>query len=160
MIKIVEFYPFKKSGDLFIGSLRIEIVDIGVEILGVVAIKNSKGWKFLMPGRNGIDHQTGKYKRYPYINLKDEDKKKQIMKQINEEGPIFIEKRLNDMEKPIVWPEGKQKSNGCYTEYLPKPDELIEDKKSLLTDNHKKITQKVWIDPPKREMNRDRPHRK
>jgi len=97
-----------------------------------------------MPGSQGIDHQTGKSKRYPYINLKDEDKKKEVMYQLMQEGPIFIEKRLNDTERPIVWPEIKHKNNGFSAENLPKNEELV-------NNNHKKITEKIWVNPPKRD---------
>lgn len=110
-IEILEFYPIECNEDkeILTGTLRIKLCDFGIHILGIWVKRRKNSWYFTMPGRNGTHHETGETIRYPFIVFEDREMQRILMEAIREQGRAFIEKKLADIEKPLIFPQQKQK---------------------------------------------------
>lgn len=109
-IEIIEFYPSSGDKEQLTGTLRVKLPDIGIHILGVSVLKNKNFWRFSLPGRNGVDRQSGEAIWYPFVVFECKEKQKNLVDAIREKGRAFIEKRLEDTEIPLVFPERKPQS--------------------------------------------------
>lgn len=131
-VEIVEFYPIEwnKERNSLTGTLRINLSDIGIHILGVYVTKKKDYWHFNLPGRNGTHHKTGEPVRYPFIVFDDKEMQRRLIDAIRVQGRAFIENKLADTTNPLIWPQHKtNKSNGNGSAVSPaKP--------------------KVWVTPP------------
>lgn len=156
-IEIIEFYPIKfcEEKRILTGTIRIRLPEIGIHILGVFVNKNKDHWFFALPGRKGIDHQTGEMVRYPYITFENENQQKELIAAIRIQAPIFIEKRLVDAEKPLVLPQ-KQKIEDNKMQASKKKDNAMKTKQTEKEVGRivPSIAHKIWQDPPPRKNTR------
>jgi|GEM_PF-3554396 len=153
-IEIIEFFPmeYQKEKGILTGTLRIRLSDVGIHIMGIFVNKNKDHWFFVLPGQKGIHHQTGEIVRYPYVAFEEKEQQAQLINAIRQHAPAFIEKRLADTEKPLVWSQ-KQKIEDNKRRTSEKKDYTIEVKQ---TGNEvgrivPSIANKVWHDPPPRK---------
>ena len=146
-IEIVEFYPFERQEKMLSGTLRIRLVNFGIHILGVFASYKKGHWFFQLPSRIGTNHETGEAVRFPFIVFEDREKQNELMTAIREKAVPFIESRLADTENPLVFPERKKEEKKPLQQ--TKKQEKTEAKKTE-APQIPKMTQKVWVDLPKR----------
>jgi hypothetical protein len=106
-VEIIEFYPLKRDEKkgLLTGTIRIKLVDLGLHILGVYVDKRKDLWHFWLPGRTEISNTTGERVRFPFISFEDREQQQALIKALRQQAPAFIEKRISDTEKPIIWPQ-------------------------------------------------------
>ncbi len=106
-IEIIDFYPIEcdEEKQFLPGTLKVNLLDIGLHILGVFISKKKHFWHVSMPGRIGIHHETGESVRYPFVSFEDREKQKELIHAIREQGSSFIEKRMADKENPLIFPE-------------------------------------------------------
>lgn len=110
MIEIIDAYPIgtnSQNGSIF-GTLRVKLVDLGIELLGVFFVKKflpEVRWDFKLPTRAGIDHVTGRRVTYPTIVFSNPKMQTELMAAIFEKGPSYIESRIADPEKLFVFPQ-------------------------------------------------------
>jgi len=100
-VEFIEFYPshpFPAGGT--IGTLRVRLPELGIEIMGIAVTKNKDHWGFYLPGRLGLDHRTQKKVRYPFISFVDKEKHHEMIAAIREGGQAFVEARLKTLEIP------------------------------------------------------------
>lgn len=153
-IEIVEFYPFERDDgkEILSGTLRVNLLDIGVHIMGIFVSKRKNFWYFRLPGAKGTNYETGEAVRYPFFVFEDREKQNMLLEAIRVQGRVFIEKRLADTENPLKFPPKqqpapKQAEPAKVADVAPAPKE---------TAAIAKPKQRVWVDPPKRqEMPRD-----
>lgn len=103
-IEIVEFYPLENKQNKYklIGTLHIYLVDYEIDIRGIFAAVAKNGAVFFnMPGGYGIDQETGKKVRYPYLGFTDSEKSKALMKEVREKGRKYIEENYLSNLVPI-----------------------------------------------------------
>lgn len=152
-IEIIEFYPneWREEKGSLTGTLRVRLADFGIHILGVFVSKRNGFWFFSLPGRKSEHHETGEKIRYPFIVFEDHERQKGLMAAIREKAPIFIEKRLADTEKPLIFPD-RQKM----TKNKPLPSKVKNIATEAKTTANQPISNKVWQDPPKRIQNTPR----
>lgn len=145
-IEIIEFYPIDRdeSRDTLTGTLRINLPEIGIHILGIFVSKRKETWFFSIPGRNGTHHETGKWIFYPHIVFDDREKQAELMAAIREKGKAFIESRLADTEHPLIFPN--KKSDQTKATDNPPAKETIS-----IAKLKPSTAVKQWIDPPKRK---------
>lgn len=105
-VEILEFYPIEKNEkkEALSGTLRINLPDIGIHILGIFVAKKKENWFFSLPGRNGTHHETGESVRYPAVVFENREKQKELIEAIREKGRAFILQRLENTETPLVFP--------------------------------------------------------
>jgi len=105
-VEILEFYLIDKNENrqALSGTLRINLPDIGIHILGIFVTKKKENWFFSLPGRSGIHHETGEFLWYPAVVFEDRDKQKELVQDIREKGREFILERLKDLENPLIFP--------------------------------------------------------
>ncbi len=154
-IEILEFYPIERNeaNGFLSGTLRIRLLDLGVDILGVYAVRNKNGYFFNLPRGKSIHHETGGVCFYPFLSFNDKEKQRMIMQEIKVKGQKFIEKRLASGDS-IVFP-GKPSFNKSQSS-TPRTKEIVREAKEIVTDNKPKpvssIANKVWVDPPPRKI--------
>lgn len=145
-VEIVEFYPieWKKERDSLTGTLRIKLPDIGIHILGVFVSKRNGSWFFALPGRKSERHETGEKTRYPFVVFENHDQQRELMVEIREKAPIFIEKRLADTENPLIFPERQKKESK-----KPLPSQVKNSSEGKTTEIPL-VSNKIYQDQPKR----------
>ena len=154
-IEIIEFYPFErdKDKDSLSGTLRIKLVDFGIQILGIIVTKRKNFWHFALPGKKAIHHETGNQVYYPHVVFEDREKNKELINAIREKGRPFIEKRLDDIKNPLIFPQKQDKGSGKL--HKPKACDRVLDRKEKDPTAIKKLRQsnvaKEWTDPPPRK---------
>lgn len=108
-IEIVDFYPIAIEEDEGLtGTIRVRLLDFGIDILGIFVQKRKDSWYFTFPGKTARHHKTGEEIRYPFIVFEDREKQKVLMAAIRAQGRDFIEQRLADTENPLWLPVKKQ----------------------------------------------------
>lgn len=109
-LEILDFYPKEKAGDGFIsGDIKIRLPDLKISMLGIYAARRTNGkWLILLPCRTAID-STGSKVRFPVVHFDDADHKK-LMAALYETVPVYVEERLKDTSKPLVFPLTKSSS--------------------------------------------------
>lgn len=112
IVEIIEFYPLQRDEvkDTLTGTLRIKLPDLGIHILGIYLSKKKDYWHFILPGQKSTHHQTGEIVRYPVLAFDDPLKQKELIDAIRSNAPAFIEKRLADVENPLIFPDKKQQT--------------------------------------------------
>jgi len=157
-LEILEFYPLEKNDEkqTLAGTIRIRLIDFEIEILGIYVSKCQDKWYFSLPSRKGTHHETGLPVRYPNIVFTDRDKQRQFIDSIREKGRAFIERRLSDTDKPLIFPQKQQ--NGLKQPDAPKAqNKLVEPKETISIEKTaavKAIASKEWRDLPPRPQAR------
>lgn len=152
-IEILEFYLIEHNEvkGILRGTLRVKLPDLGIHILGICVNKQKDRWYFSLPGRQAKHHETGQMVRYPFIAFEDKDKQRELIESIREQAPEFIEKRMTDTEKQLIFPERQKKEEK--KPLLQKAKNSVKETKITGTP---RISNKVWQDPPKRIQKRPR----
>lgn len=111
-IQILNLFAISRDDKkgLLTGSLKINLPDLGIHILGVYFSKRKDTWYFKVPFRNGIHHETGEEVTYPVIVFEEREKQRAFINALHVKGREFIENRLIDTENPIVFLKTKQKN--------------------------------------------------
>lgn len=112
--------------------------------------KERESWYFSLPSRKGTHHETGNPVRYPAIVFTDREKHRQFMDAIREKGRVFIEQRLVDMERPIIFFQ-KQQNESKQGGASKAQNNPTESKKTVPIEKPKlnsSIAVKEWRDPP------------
>ena len=137
-LEILEFYPLEKNDEkqTLAGTIRIRLIDFEIEILGIYVSKCQDKWYFSLPSRKGTHHETGLPVRYPNIVFTDRDKQRQFIDSIREKGRAFIERRLSDTDKPLIFPVKQQQT-------------LKQSKTPIMRNNETAPKQMASIDKPK-----------
>ncbi len=89
-IEIVEFYPIKKTGKNFTGTLHVYIIDTDQDIRGIYVSKDKKNWWFRIPSRTHYDEELKKELSYPIFSFTNVDKNKELLSLIISEGKKYI----------------------------------------------------------------------
>ena len=102
-IEVVEFYPFYRMDDLerIAGTLHVYLIDLEMDIRGILFKKHKDRWFFHMPHSKAIDPETNKCEKFPIITFTDNEKNRALMKSIREEGMKYIQEN-------VLPKEGKQ----------------------------------------------------
>lgn len=159
-IEIVEFYPLERNEEkkFLNGTLKVKLVDLGIVLLGIFVSKKKENWFFSLPTRgdgiNSKNPENGKSIRYPVFVFEDQEKQRAFLEAIRVKGRIFIEHRLSDAEKPLIFPRKQQQ--------LTKPadtpkmrDKAVESKETASIEKSKSIqsiASKEWRDLPPRSV--------
>ena len=144
-IEIMDVYPIGENplNEAVFGTLRVKLVDFGIELLGVFFVKKifpEVRWSFSLPMRVGIDHVTGKRIPYPTITFTDPKMQIALMDALFDQAPSYIEARMADAERPLIFPIQK-----------PRPSEYA---RSLKQSKPPAATQKVK-DAPLKTVNQE-----
>lgn len=89
-IEIVGFYPYREQGNNLLGTLHINIVDLGLDIRGVFVSVRNKRWFFSMPTKHTIDPETQEKVKYPTVTFTNREKQNELLDLIIEKGKKFI----------------------------------------------------------------------
>lgn len=149
-IEVVDFFPIEKdeAKGLMKGTMRIMLPDIGIHIMGILVVKHRYGWYFDIPRKRSIHHETGEPVKYPVFAFDDREQQHSLMLAIREKGRAYIEKRLEDKENPLQWPQMQQE--GVSNSKPQAKSEVPAEAK--LEASIAKAKPKVWSDPPKRHI--------
>ena len=90
------------------GSLRIKIVDLGINVLGIFVSRKKDSWFFSLPSKISNHHLTGEIVKYPIFSFENKEKQFELITQVREKGRAFIEARLCDPTRPLVLPSKKE----------------------------------------------------
>lgn len=154
-VEILEFYPIERDEDkgFLSGTLRIRLSTLGIDILGIYALKNKNGWYFRLPNGKSIHQETGAPCWYPFLSFYDKEKQKQLMQEIKEKGTNFIENRLADKENTLIF-HGKPSFSKRQAS-PPKTKEAAKEAKETADSARLRpassTSGKVWVDPPPRK---------
>jgi hypothetical protein len=109
----LNFTPLESQKDkgILTGTLRIKLSEVGIHILGIHVSKRKDFLDFTMPGRKGMNHETGEWIRYPFIVFEDRENHRELIEAIREKGRAFIGKRLADTENPMIF-QNRHSSKG------------------------------------------------
>jgi hypothetical protein len=136
-IKLLDFFleEDNKERGYISGTLKVNLPDQGINILGVYVKKLKDKVYVLLPGRNIKDQKTEKVTRYPFISFDDREIQKKLIYEIRCKAVAFIEKKLSEDKEKVI-PEKK-------------PIVSKEAKKITLPKGEVIIQNKIWKDPPK-----------
>lgn len=97
-IEIKEFYPseYHQERGILLGTLRIRIADLGLEILGCRVSKKKDTWFFSLPNRRGVCHKTGKPVHYPIFSFVNRNMNEDLLYAIQDQGKSFVEHWIED----------------------------------------------------------------
>lgn len=109
-VQVLEFYPTGKKGCRVFGSLKVQLPDLKLQLLGIFVSKRKDSWYFSLPCRNGIDKETGKPVRYPLVVFEDPAQHCDLMNSIKAEAVPFIDEYLKNnpeikITEPVAAPE-------------------------------------------------------
>lgn len=92
-VEIVEFYlkEQNESKELLQGTIRIELPEFGIDILGIHVMKKKKHWFFSLPYKNGFDDVRKVAVRYPVFLFNEKEKQRLFIEAIRKKGIEFIE---------------------------------------------------------------------
>jgi len=150
-IEILEFYPIERSQDegFLSGTLRIRLPSLGIDILGIYAVRNKSVWSFSLPRGKSIHHDTGGICFYPFLSFNDKEKQKELMETIKEKGKAFIEAGLASGE-PLVFPGKpsflKKQASAPKSKNVAK--EAKENPAVVKSKPMASIVNNVWVDLP------------
>ena len=145
----MDFYPLEhnKVKGILTGTLRIKLSEIGVHLLGIYVSKKNNSWFFQLPGKFGSHHQTGEAIRFPFFCFENRDQQRELIAEIQKKAPAFIEKRLADLESPLIFPK-KSPSQLKQVESPETPYNSTGAKETVYTPSLKSTAMKDWSDPP------------
>jgi hypothetical protein len=157
-LEVIDFFPleYDEKRNFLSGTLRVRLLDIGIDMLGVYAARKKDFWMFSLPNRKGVNHKTGLSVIYPLISFIDKEKQSALIASIRQKGPVFIENRLADTENPIVFPNKiKIEQTQAIPSEVRNNAPLTKETASVLNPESKvsivsKI--KVFVDPPPRKF--------
>lgn len=97
-IRLVAFYKadIKTPIKRLIGTLHVELVDLGIQIRGILVRRQKQKWRFEVPSKHGMFR--GERVRYPIVDFSDKNVKKQLYAELLKQAPAYVEARL----KPVV----------------------------------------------------------
>ncbi len=123
-VEVLEFYLHvdNREDDFINGDVKLRIVDLGFDILGVYIQKKQKKVFVRMPGRKTICKKTGLEIWFPYFAMKDKEKQKELINEVIKVTTKFL----------LNWLEEK---------HNPK-------KESVTIQSVEKIINKTWDDVP------------
>lgn len=157
MIEIKDFYPleYEPEKNFLSGTMRVRLVDAGIDILGIYVTKKGDAWFFNMPGKKGIHHETGEPVRYPFVVFTERERQSGFMKVLREQGKAFVEARLADTRRPIVCPPRPQQASPAASP--TKPSDKVTEAAVAASNSKpapalKELAQKKWITPPPRKL--------
>lgn len=78
-IEILEFYAVdreRNKNKKTLGTIRVRLPEIDVDILGITVTKSKDGFLFHVPSKHGVLKKTGESIRYPLINFSNRDKQR------------------------------------------------------------------------------------
>lgn len=98
-IEIQEFYPFTKEGyeGCFLGTLHVYLIDLNMDIRGIEVLVVKNKYKFYLPKK--YEMKKGYKIWYPVINFLDNNKNKELKKELNKKGLEFIKNYMNEQNK-------------------------------------------------------------
>mgnify|MGYP001583009335 CR=1 FL=1 len=120
-IEIMEFYPIHRDNKRYTGTIRLRLVDIGIQILGIHVIRTKERWYFNIPFKTGTD-ELGNLVQYPVLSFEDKEFQRDLIRSIQEKAPAFIEARIIDPLKPVVFKLREKKYE--HKKQLPKKEEI------------------------------------
>lgn len=129
-IEIIDFYPLYRETHQYTGTLRLRLIDLGIDLLGVHVKCTKDKWYFNIPFKTAVD-EKGVFVQYPLISFQDKEKQRALVNSIREKAPSFIEAKINDPLKPMVFKDKKAKKQ------LHKKPEM----KHNCANDHKQNTQ-------------------
>ena len=97
-IEIIGFYPIQdnKAKYKIMGTLHIYLIDYGLDIRGIFAAVAKNGSVFFkLPCGFGVDQETGQKVRYPILGFTDQEKERDLIKELREKSKKFIEEKLS-----------------------------------------------------------------
>lgn len=116
-VEIIEFYPLYRDAHQYTGTIRLRLIDIGIDLLGVHVKRTKDRWFFNIPFKTGTDDKNNLV-QYPLISFIDKEKQRELINCIREKAPSFIEERIRDVLKPVVFKQKPSKKS------LPKKEEI------------------------------------
>ena len=98
-IEVVEFYPYKREGSSFSGSLHVYIVDLCIDLRGIFVSYDKKRvrptnhtWIFRLPSKKTFSESDKKEVFYPVFQFSDKKKNLELLKEIRKQGKPYIQK--------------------------------------------------------------------
>lgn len=99
-VEIVGFYKNIDRKFKMIGTMHIYLVDLDLDIRGIVVNKGAKGrWFYRMPGRHGLDPETKEMMWYPHVSFSNKEMHDEMIQSIIEEGDKFLKIELTKDQK-------------------------------------------------------------
>jgi hypothetical protein len=148
-IEIAEFYPreYSPESEILIGTLRIRIADLGLEILGCHVSKKKDTWFFSLPNRRGVCHKTGKPIHYPIFSFVNRNMNEDLLDALRDQGKSFIEHWIEDSGQSFL-SQLKERQAVELRPALTKPkiQAMAADQKSKVPAEKPKA--KVFVTPP------------
>lgn len=97
-MEVVEFYPFDPitNPKKFKGTLHVYLIDLEMDIRGIVVVKQGKGIFIDLPRKMYIDEDTDERKTYPIVSFSDSKKTRALYLSIKELGKKYIEQYLKE----------------------------------------------------------------
>lgn len=152
-IEIVEFFPISidQAKETLSGTLKIKLVDFGINILGIFVTKKKNAWFFSLPGRTALDRETGQEIRFPFVAFEDREKHKELIAEIRNKGRIFIESKFSDSNSLILHQNEGIKTEDSKTFKTSDTAPAVKETTSISKPEiNQAIASKKWTDPPKR----------
>lgn len=111
-IQILDFFAISRDDKkgFLTGSLKVNLPDLGIHILGVYFSKRKDTWYFQVPTRRGVHHETGEDVIYPLVVFEEHEKQRAFINALQVKGREFVENRLSDTENPLIFLKMKQKN--------------------------------------------------
>jgi len=99
-IEIVDAYPLiTKSGKQSGWSMAIYLIDLDMDLRGILATKTKKGWFFSMPFLKNFCQEKKDLVKFPIISFVKREKNLNLMKKLRQKGTEFLEKKIKSMKK-------------------------------------------------------------
>lgn len=136
-IVVKDFYPqkYNKEAKTLCGTLRVQLPDVGIELLGCFVSMRGDTLFLSLPSKKGVHHETGELVSYPVLVFTDKEKTRELVNAIRSEGRKFVEKVIEDKSLMSLAPQ--------------QPRHEV---KSVATLHKPKM--KVFVDPPIRISSR------
>src|ERR1700691_1970269 len=100
-LEIVGFYELERDDtkESLKGTLLVYMVDLGIDLRGIIVIRKKERILIYMPHKIGIDEETKTQVRYPVFAFTDVAKNKELTDQIRKIGVPFIKEEILKIEK-------------------------------------------------------------
>ena len=97
--ELVEFYQTKNTKKA-IGTIHIYLIDIKLDIRGILVLKKEDKIFFSFPHFKAIDSDTKKMVSYPFIRFNDNTQKQMMDFLLNEVKPEILKRLKNGNQQP------------------------------------------------------------
>ena len=84
-MSFVEDYP---------GTIKVRLIDFGIDLLGLFVSKKKNFWLFSLPGRNARHHKTAEKIHYLFFSFENRKQQRSLVAEIRKKGRVFIEQWL------------------------------------------------------------------